>query len=322
LPADTAFFIAGLFAIRVAAAGVALRVAAFFGAAFFTAAFFGAAFLTAAFFGAAFVTAALFGAAFLTVAFFGATFFTAAFFGAAFFTDVFFGAAFLTATFFGAAFFAAAFFGAAFFTAAFFGAAFFTATFFTAAFFGAAFLAAVAFDAFFAAGRAAVRLTGVLMPAFLWAALFLAAPVPEAAFFAVDFFAADLRVVAMRHHSCGWSMQPCPRRHAPRTQRKDLHLQYCARILRCHARLPHEAPAIQDAGGPRSSSTCRSSPPNASRAAARFRHSTQQPPAPSRCKGYRLATSLRTRRDTAVPACTIRPGRRGANPGPRMRRPT
>jgi hypothetical protein len=248
LPADTAFFIAGLFAIRVDATGVALRVTAFFGAAFFTAAFF-----TAAFFGAAFFTAAFFGAAFLTAAFFGAAFLTAAFFGAAF----------LTAAFFGAAFLAVAFFGAAFLTAAFFGAAFFTA-----AFFGTAFLAAVAFDAFFAAGRAAVRLTGVLMPAFLRAALFLAAPVPEAAFFAVDFFAADLRVVAMRHHSCGWSMQPCPRRHAPRTRRKDLHLQYCASILRCHARLPHEAPSIQDAGGPRNPSTRCSWQPNVSRAAS------------------------------------------------------
>src|SRR5690349_3345740 len=226
LPADAAFFTAGLFAIFVAAAGAALRVAAFFGAAFLAGAFLGAAF---------------FGAAFLAAAFFGAVFFIAAFFGAAFFTAAFFGAAFFATVFFGAAFFAEAFFGAAFFMAGRFPAA------------------------FFAAGRAAVRFTGVLMPVFLLAALFLVA-VPEAAFFAVDFFAADLRVVAMRHHSCGWSMQPCPRRHAPRTRRKDLRVQYCASVFRCHARSRHKARPIQDAGGLRSSSTCRSQQPNALRA--------------------------------------------------------
>ncbi|MGN2245743.1 hypothetical protein ACFWZ3_03520 [Frateuria sp. GZRR35] len=153
----------------------ALRVADFFGSAL------GAVFRAA------------FGVVFLVAAFFAA-----AFFGAALAT-AFLAAAFLTAAFFGTAFFAVAFFSTAFFAVAFFGAAFFTATFLAAVFFDApADLPA----AFLAAGREAVRLIGVLMPA-LAAAVFFVALLPAAAFFAADFFAADVRVVAMRHHSCG-----------------------------------------------------------------------------------------------------------------------
>jgi uncharacterized protein YjbI with pentapeptide repeats len=177
-----------------------LFVAVFGLATFFTEAPLEGTLGVAAFFArvlvAAFLTAwgAFFGAVPLDVAFFGAAFFDATFFDA-----TFFGATFFAATFFAATFFGATFFGATFFGATFFGAAFLDITFFAAAFFAGAFFA----EAFFAAGREAVRLTGVRIPVFVPAAVFFGAPLPAAVFLAADFFAADVRVVAMRHHSCG-----------------------------------------------------------------------------------------------------------------------
>jgi hypothetical protein len=112
-----------------------------------------------------------------------AVFRVAVFAAAVFFTAAFFAAVFLAADFFATLFFAAVFLpGAAFFATAFLAAAFFAGVFPAAAFFVAAFFAATFFTALPEGFFAAVRL-----PVFL----------------AEDFFAADLRVVAMRVYSCG-----------------------------------------------------------------------------------------------------------------------
>lgn len=106
---------------------------------------------------------------------------TGAFFEGDVLVDAFFAAGFLTAPFARAVFFAGAFFVAAFFAPTFFTAAFFTAAFFAAVFFTAAFFA------------------GAFFTAALFATAFFATVFFDAALRAADvFFAADLRVVAMR----------------------------------------------------------------------------------------------------------------------------
>jgi hypothetical protein len=224
----------------------------------------------AALFGEALVAALLVAAG---VLFPVATLFDAVFFDADFLATAFFGAAFLATAFFGAAFLATAFFGAAFLATAFFGAAFLAEAFFGAAFFTVAFLAGDFFDAvadreaeplpvaFFAAGRAAVRLIGVLMPAFAAAVFFVA--LPAAAFLAADFFAADVRVVAMRHHSCGGQ---CSLARVDMLQARGG--KTCtSSIARASSAVMRDCGmkrrAIQGACGTRSASSCRSWQANA-----------------------------------------------------------